>query len=65
MNYHLSEDELELKQMARDFAEKRLYPNAERFDEQEKLPDDLIKEAAGVGYFGLSVPEQFDGLGVS
>ncbi|MCH7691201.1 MAG: acyl-CoA dehydrogenase family protein, partial [candidate division Zixibacteria bacterium] len=53
MNYHLSEDELELKQMARDFAEKRLYPNAEKFDEQEKLPDDLIKEAAGVGYFGL------------
>ena len=65
MNYHLSEDELELKQMARDFAEKRLYPNAEKFDEQEKLPDDLIKEAAGVGYFGLSVPEQFDGLGGS
>ena len=65
MNYHLSEDELELKQMARDFAEKRLYPNAEKFDEQEKLPDDLIKEAADVGYFGLSVPEQFDGLGAS
>ena len=65
MNYHLSEEELELKQMARDFAEKRLYPNAEKFDEQEKLPDDLIKEAADVGYFGLSVPEQFDGLGAS
>lgn len=65
MNYHLSEDELELKQMARDFAEKRLYPNAEKFDEQEKLPDDLIKEAAGVGYFGLSVPENQNGLGAS
>ena len=65
MDYHLSEDELELKQMARDFAEKRLYPNAEKFDEQEKLPDDLIKEAAGVGYFGLSVPEEYGGLGAS
>ena len=65
MNFHLSEDELELKQMARDFAEKRLYPNGEKFDEQEKLPDELIKEAAEVGYFGLSVPENYGGLGSS
>ena len=65
MNFHLSEEELELKQMARDFAEKRLYPNAEKFDEQEKLPADLIKEAAGVGYFGLSIAEKHNGLGAS
>ena len=65
MNFHLSEEELELKQMARDFAEKRLYPNAEKFDEQEKLPAGLIKEAAEVGYFGLSVAEKQNGLGAS
>jgi butyryl-CoA dehydrogenase len=65
MNFNLSEEELELKQMARDFAEKRLYPNGEKFDEEEKLPDDLLKEAAELGYYGLAVPEDHGGLGSS
>ena len=33
MDFNLSEDDLEFKKMARDFAEKRLYPRAEEFDE--------------------------------
>ncbi len=29
MDFKLTEDDLEFKEMAREFAEKRLYPNAE------------------------------------
>jgi len=65
MNFHLSADELELKQLARDFAQKRLYPNAEKFDEGQSIPDVIIKEAAGLGYFSFTVPEEFGGLGLT
>lgn len=65
MDFHLSEEELELKQLAHDFAHKRLYPNGEKFDHEAALPPDLIKEAAGLGYFGFTVPEQHGGLGLS
>ncbi|UCG61562.1 MAG: acyl-CoA dehydrogenase family protein [Candidatus Zixiibacteriota bacterium] len=65
MDFHLSEEDLELKEMARDFAEKRLYPRALEFDEHEKLPEDLIKECAELGYFGFMAPEEYGGLGLS
>jgi alkylation response protein AidB-like acyl-CoA dehydrogenase len=50
--------------MARDFAEKRLYPRAQEFDEHESLPDDLIRECAELGYFGFTYPEEYGGSGL-
>ena len=63
MDFNLSEEDLEFKQMAREFAEKRLYPRAEEFDEKEITPKDLIAECAELGYFGFNVPEEFGGMG--
>lgn len=65
MDFHLSEEDLELKQMARDFAEKRLYPRAMEFDEEATTPPELIKECAELGYFGFTAPEQYGGSGLS
>lgn len=63
MQFQLSDEDLEFKQMARDLAEKRIYPHAESFDEHEKTPAELIKECAELGYFGFTVPEEYGGLG--
>jgi acyl-CoA dehydrogenase len=49
---------------ARDFAEKRLMPGAQEWDEHEAIPEAVYKEAGELGFFGLSVPEEFGGLGV-
>ena len=65
MNFYLSEDDLEFKEMAREFAEKRLYPNAEEFDEKGITPQELIDECAELGYFGFTIPEEYGGLGLS
>ncbi len=64
MDFHLSAEDLEFKQLARDFAQKRLYPNGEKFDEHQSIPNEIIKEAAEIGYFGFTIPEQFGGLGL-
>ena len=65
MDFNLSEEELELKQMARELAEKRIYPNAMEWDEKEEVPHGLIAECAELGYFGFTVPEEYGGLGMS
>jgi acyl-CoA dehydrogenase len=65
MDFNLSEEDLELKQMARELAEKRLYPIAEEMDEKGETPRELIEECAELGYFGFTVPEEFGGLGMS
>ncbi|HKK20993.1 MAG TPA: acyl-CoA dehydrogenase family protein [candidate division Zixibacteria bacterium] len=64
MDFMLSEDDLELKQMAREFAEKRLYPRALELDEEGTTPKELIDETAELGYFGFTVPEEYGGLGL-
>lgn len=65
MDFNLSEEDLELKQMARELADKRIYPIAEEMDEKGETPAELIKECAELGYFGFTVPEEYDGLGMS
>jgi alkylation response protein AidB-like acyl-CoA dehydrogenase len=65
MDFYLTEDELELKKMARDLAEKRIYPRALEMDEEGRTPQDLIDECAELGYFGFTVPEEYGGLGLS
>lgn len=53
-----------LRDSARQFAEKRLKPGSMEWDEREAIPSEVYKEGAELGFFGLSVPEEYGGLGV-
>ena len=65
MDFNLSEEDLELKQMARELADKRIYPRALEMDEKGETPQDLIQECAENGYFGITVPEAYGGMELS
>lgn len=65
MDFFLSEEDQEFKEMAREFAERWLYPNAMEYDEKEITPKELITECGDLGYFGFTVPEEYGGLGLS
>lgn len=65
MDFNLSEEDLDLKKMARDFAQKRLYPRAEEFDEKEETPPEILQECGELGYLGVTVPEEYGGAGMS
>jgi (2S)-methylsuccinyl-CoA dehydrogenase len=59
----LDEERRLLRQSFRGFAEKRVKPHAEKFHREDQLiPDDLIREAAELGCFGLSIPEAYGGV---
>lgn len=64
IDFELSEDQRLARETAREFAEKRLKPLAQRFDEEEAIPREVYAEAAELGFFGLMVPAEYDGMGL-
>ena len=64
MDFNLSEDQIMFRDSAREFAEKRLIPIAEELDAKAEMPEDLLREVAELGYFGLLAPEEYGGLNV-
>jgi alkylation response protein AidB-like acyl-CoA dehydrogenase len=63
MNFDFSKDLLMLKEVARDFTNREIKPLAQRIDEEEKIPVELIKKLAEVGFFGTAFPEEYGGGG--
>jgi acyl-CoA dehydrogenase len=47
------------------FVRERLVPNEERIAEDDRVPDEIVAEMRGLGLFGLSLPEEFGGLGLT
>ena len=46
MHFALDEDQIAVRDMARDFAAEKIAPHALRWDEDKHFPVDVIREAA-------------------
>lgn len=49
----------------RRFVRQRLMPLEVQVEEEDRIPEALIQEMRELGLFGLSIPEEFGGLGLS
>lgn len=47
------------------FVKERLIPNEERVAEDDAIPPDLVQEIRDMGLFGLSIPEDHGGIGLT
>ncbi len=47
------------------FVKERLKPNEELVAETDEIPENLQQEMKDLGLFGMSIPEQYDGLGLT
>lgn len=47
------------------FVKERLIPNEERVADDDAIPPDLVQEIRDMGLFGLSIPEEYGGLGLT
>ncbi|HBW83608.1 MAG TPA: acyl-CoA dehydrogenase [Gammaproteobacteria bacterium] len=47
------------------FVRDRLVPNEERLATEGKLADDILEEMKALGLFGLTIPEEYGGLGLT
>jgi acyl-CoA dehydrogenase len=65
MDFSLSADDVLLQQSVRDFIENEANPLWQEIDRSDVLPESLLDGARGLGLFGLSVPVEYGGLGLS
>ena len=49
--------------MVREFAEQRIAPNAEKWDETHHFPTDVVREMGDLGLFGITADEEHGGAG--
>src|SRR5690554_1391506 len=49
----------------RRYVRERLIPLEQQVAEEDWIPEDVVKEMKEMGLFGLSIPEEFGGLGLS
>ncbi len=63
MDLSLSNDQLMVRNMAREFAQKELEPKAAEVDEKGEFPHEAIKKMAELGLLSMTIPEQYGGAG--
>ncbi len=61
VSFALSEEQRELRALARSFAEKEIRPKAAEYDEHQTHPADIIAKAHAVGLMNLHIPESLGG----
>jgi len=54
-----------LIETVRRFVAERLRPLEEKVAEDDEVPDEIVREMREMGLFGLSIPEEFGGLGLT
>ncbi len=63
MNFDMNENQLMITQMVRDFAEKEIKPNRNKWDAEEYFPVEIMKKMGDLGLLGIFVPEEYGGSG--
>lgn len=59
-----SENQIMIRQMVKDFAEKEIRPKMMEWDEDQTFPVELYKKLGNLGLMGVLVPEEYGGSGM-
>ena len=63
LDFNLSENQLLISEMIRDFGEKEIKPNMMHWDEEQIFPIELFKKLGHMGLMGVLVPTEYGGSG--
>lgn len=64
MDYFLGEEQLMIKDLARQIADDKVMPIRAELDEKEEFPWEIMKILAQSDFFGISIPEEYGGMGL-
>jgi len=60
-----SEEQLMMKQTVKEFVDKEIWPNKNRFENKDyAFTEECMKKAGELGLLGVAVPEEYGGLGM-
>ncbi|GLQ39303.1 acyl-CoA dehydrogenase [Rhizobium albus] len=65
MDFALSEEQLAIFEMARDFGSERIAPHASAWEDSGTIPKDVLKDAAALGLAAIYVREENGGSGLT
>jgi alkylation response protein AidB-like acyl-CoA dehydrogenase len=61
-DYTLNEEQEQIRQLAREFAENELRPHSARWDRDQVFHAEVMAQMGELGFFGMLLPEEYDGL---
>jgi butyryl-CoA dehydrogenase len=64
MNIDLTEEQRQVRDLCREFADKELKPNARAWDEQHRFPKEAIAKLAEMGLMAVAIPPEWGGAGM-
>ena len=64
MEFNLSEEQILIRNSAREFAKAELLPGVIERDELQNFPDNLVKKMGDLGFMGIMVDLEFGGSGM-
>lgn len=64
MNFTLTQEQREAQTLARRFTEREVIPYASQYELRDEYPESIVNKMAELGFFGIIVPEKYEGLGM-
>ncbi|MBM4322416.1 MAG: acyl-CoA dehydrogenase [Deltaproteobacteria bacterium] len=61
MDFLLTDEQQAMRDMAKNFAEKRIAPTMEEDEKEHRFRKEIVKEMANLGFFGCIAPEKYGG----
>lgn len=61
MDFSLSDEQLAIRDLARDFARRRIAPNVRDWERSGRFPRELLREMGELGFLGACFPERYGG----
>lgn len=64
MDFKYTDEQIMVRDMARDFAQNELKPRAQELDESETFPSEAVAKMAELGLMGMTIPAEDGGAGL-
>ncbi|HEY5677110.1 MAG TPA: acyl-CoA dehydrogenase family protein, partial [Myxococcales bacterium] len=64
MDIDLTEEQRQVRDLSREFADGELAPNAKRWDERHEFPREAVRKLGEMGLMGVAVPPEWGGAGM-
>jgi hypothetical protein len=65
MDFNLSDDQRAFRDAARSFAANAMAPHASTWDEEKIFPEDALRQAAALGFAGITIRDDVGGAGLT
>ena len=63
MDFRYTKEQNDIRMAAQEFAAGEMAEDSQKWDEDKRTPDNMIRKAAELGFVGMALPEDLDGAG--